>query len=79
MNVNRIIGNTPMGLSFKGDVILDPFAGIGTVGEADAKLGRRFVLIEQEASYLSVIRDRAKDWLGHEASSILRSIAHLFK
>ncbi len=56
--------------SFKGDVILDPFAGICTVGEAAAKLGRRFVLIEQEAQYLSIIRERAKDWLGHEASSI---------
>lgn len=56
--------------SFKGDVILDPFAGIGTVGEAAVKLGRRFVLIEQNAEYLSVIRDRAKDWLGQEAKSI---------
>ena len=56
--------------SFKGDVVLDPFAGIGTVGEAATKLGRRFVLIEQEEKYLSIIRDRAKDWLGHDASSI---------
>ncbi len=56
--------------SFKGDIVLDPFAGIGTVGEAATKLGRRFVLIEQEPQYLSIIRDRAKDWLGHEASSI---------
>lgn len=56
--------------SFKGDIVLDPFAGIGTVGEAATKLCRRFVLIEQEANYLSIIRDRAKDWLGHEASSI---------
>ncbi|HVB21141.1 MAG TPA: site-specific DNA-methyltransferase [Ktedonobacteraceae bacterium] len=56
--------------SFKGDVVLDPFAGIGTVGEAATKLGRRFVLIEQEANYLSIIRDRAKDWLGPDASSI---------
>lgn len=56
--------------SFKGDIVLDPFAGIGTVGEAATKLGRRFVLIEQEANYLAIIRDRAKDWLGHDASSI---------
>ena len=56
--------------SFKGDVVLDPFAGIGTVGEVAARLGRRFVLIEQESDYLSVIRERAKNWLGHEASSI---------
>lgn len=56
--------------SFKGDVILDPFAGIGTVGEAAMKLGRRFVLIEQEEKYLSVIRERAKDWLGDDVKSV---------
>ncbi len=56
--------------SFKGDVVLDPFAGIGTVGEAATKLGRRFVLIEQEPTYLSIIRERIKDWLGHEAKSV---------
>ncbi len=31
--------------SFKNDVVLDPFAGIGTVGKAAIKLGRRFVLL----------------------------------
>ena len=56
--------------SFKEDVILDPFAGIGTVGEAAIKLGRRFVLIEMNPEYVSVIRERAKDWLGHDAKSI---------
>ncbi len=45
---------------FKEDVVLDPFAGIGTVGEAAVKLGRRFVLIEQDFKYLSVIRDKVK-------------------
>ena len=49
--------------SFKGDVVLDPFADIGTVGEAAVKLSRRFALIEQEEKYVSVIRERAKDWL----------------
>jgi DNA modification methylase len=56
--------------SFKGDVVLDPFAGIGTVGEAAMKLGRRFVLIEQEEKYVSVIRERAKDWLGDDVKSV---------
>jgi DNA modification methylase len=56
--------------SFKEDVILDPFAGIGTVGEAAVKLGRRFVLIEQDTKYMSVIRERVKDWLGMEAKSV---------
>ncbi|MBE3561786.1 MAG: site-specific DNA-methyltransferase [Ktedonobacteraceae bacterium] len=56
--------------SFKEDVILDPFAGIGTVGEAAVKLGRRFVLIEQNPEYVSVIRERAGEWLGKEVKSI---------
>lgn len=57
--------------SFKQDVILDPFAGIGTVGEAAAKLGRRFILIEQEAKYVSVIRKEAIQWLHENAGHVL--------
>ena len=56
--------------SFKNDVILDPFAGIGTVGEAAVKLGRRFALIEKEEQYFSIIRERVKDWLGLDAKSV---------
>ena len=56
--------------SFKGDVVLDPFAGIGTVGEAAIKSGRRFVLIEQEEKYVSIIRERTKDWLGDDVKSV---------
>lgn len=57
--------------SFKGDVVLDPFAGIGTAGKAAVKLGRRFVLIEQETKYMDIIRDEAVIWLGKEAKNIL--------
>ena len=57
--------------SFKGDVVLDPFAGIGTVGKAAVKLGRRFVLIEQDENYINVIRDESKEWLGKDADHIL--------
>lgn len=56
--------------SFKEDLVLDPFAGIGTVGEAAVKLGRRFVLIEQNPEYVAVIRSRVKDWLGTEAKAV---------
>ncbi len=52
--------------SFAGDVVLDPFAGIGTVGQAAAKLGRRFVLIEINPKYAQEICQRAKRWLGKE-------------
>jgi DNA modification methylase len=56
--------------SFKGDVVLDPFAGIGTVGKAAVKLGRRFVLLEQNLKYVSIIREEAKIWLGKEARQV---------
>jgi DNA modification methylase len=44
--------------SFKTDVVLDPFAGIGTTGKAAIKLDRRFVLIEIDQKY---IREMMKD------------------
>jgi DNA modification methylase len=37
--------------SFVGDVVLDPFAGIGTVGIAAQRLDRKFILIEKESKY----------------------------
>jgi DNA modification methylase len=57
--------------SFKGDVVLDPFAGIGTVGKAAVKLKRRFVLLEQNPKYVSIIKDEAKNWLGKEVNQVL--------
>jgi DNA modification methylase len=57
--------------SFKGDVVLDPFAGIGTVGKAAVKLGRRFVLIEQDSRFVEIMRSEAKTWLGDESRNIL--------
>ena len=56
--------------SFKGDVVLDPFAGIGTVGKAATILGRRFVLIEQNPKYVSIIREEVKSWLGKDAKQV---------
>lgn len=57
--------------SFKNDVVLDPFAGIGTVGDACSRLGRRFVLIERDEKYIEIIREDAKGWLGDKAKNIL--------
>ncbi|RMD62555.1 site-specific DNA-methyltransferase [Candidatus Parcubacteria bacterium] len=57
--------------SFRDDVILDPFAGSGTVGAAAVKLGRRFVLIDKEPRYVHLMRERAKRWLGKAAEEIL--------
>jgi len=57
--------------SFKKEVVLDPFAGIGTVGRAAAKLGRRFVLIESEERYIDIIRSEIPAWLGKAALDVL--------
>lgn len=57
--------------SFENDVVLDPFAGIGTVGRVAAKLERRFVLIEQDPKYVSVITKGITSWLGKSAEDVL--------
>jgi DNA modification methylase len=57
--------------SFKGDVVLDPFAGVGTTGKAAWKLERRFVLIEKEPAYVDVIREEILDWMGKAALEVL--------
>lgn len=57
--------------SFKEDVVMDPFAGIGTVGKAAAKLGRRFVLIDFNKDYIDFMRNEVKKWLGKEAKEVL--------
>ena len=57
--------------SFKKDVVLDPFAGIGTVGKVAAKLDRRFVLIDISSEYVNVMRKEAQQWLGDNAAKDL--------
>lgn len=41
-----------------GDLVLDSFAGTGTTGEACQLLDRKFILIEKEEEYISIINDR---------------------
>ena len=41
-----------------GDVILDPFFGVGTTGAAAKRLGRRFIGIEREAEYVALAKAR---------------------
>ncbi|MCQ3977347.1 MAG: site-specific DNA-methyltransferase [Anaerolineae bacterium] len=48
--------------SFKGDVVLDPFAGSGTVGAAASELGRRFVLFDSNPVYVELIREAVVTW-----------------
>lgn len=49
--------------SFRGDLVLDPFAGIGTVGRAAQRLGRHYVLVEREAAYARTMRREAPSWV----------------
>jgi len=57
--------------SFEGDVVLDPFAGSGTLGRVATHLKRRFVLSEMDPDYIEVIRSGAQKWLGKEAAEVL--------
>jgi modification methylase len=41
-----------------GDLILDPFFGVGTTGSVAKRLGRRFIGIEQNPGYVSLARSR---------------------
>ena len=57
--------------SFQNDVILDPFAGSGTVGAAAVSLNRRFVLFEINEEYVKMICQDAQQWLGKEFDNVL--------
>ena len=41
-----------------GDLVLDPFAGSGTTGQACQNLNRRFVLVKREDRYVQMIEER---------------------
>ena len=45
-----------------GDVVLDFFAGSGTTGEAAARLGRGFVLIDEHPEAIETMRRRLAGW-----------------
>jgi len=44
-----------------GDLCLDPFAGSGTLGAAAARLGRRYLLIDESPQAVAVMRARLGD------------------
>lgn len=41
--------------SFNGDLVLDPFAGSGTTGRVAAKLGRRYMLIDNSVDFFEIM------------------------
>lgn len=43
--------------SFKDDVVLDPFAGSGTVGKVAYEMNRQFILIDKEEKYYQLMRN----------------------
>jgi site-specific DNA-methyltransferase (adenine-specific) len=47
--------------SNEGDTVLDPFAGSGTTGIACLNTGRKFILIEKDASYCEIIKNRIEN------------------
>ncbi|HNR65437.1 MAG TPA: DNA methyltransferase, partial [Atribacterota bacterium] len=56
--------------SFINDVILDPFAGLGTVAEAAYKLKRRFVVLENNPEYVKLIKDNLEKCLKNDISYV---------
>lgn len=52
--------------SFAGDVVLDPFAGIGTTGHAAAMSGRKFFMIEAQEQYARTMAEESQGWSADE-------------
>jgi DNA modification methylase len=57
--------------SFKNDVVLDPFAGIGTTALAAIKLKRRFVMIEINPQYVKFMKNDIKELMCKSATDVL--------
>jgi modification methylase len=53
-----------------GDVVLDPFFGTGTTGAVARRLGRRWIGIERERSYIKVARERIDSTLPLDESAM---------
>jgi modification methylase len=53
-----------------GDVVLDPFFGTGTTGAVARRLGRRWIGIEREPSYVNVAKQRIASTLPLDESAM---------
>jgi modification methylase len=53
-----------------GDIVLDPFFGTGTTGAVARRLGRRWIGIEREPSYVKVAHDRIASTLPLDESAM---------
>ena len=52
--------------SKKDDIVLDPFFGTGTTGAVAKKLGRNFIGIEKEVSYINAAKKRIREIISTE-------------
>jgi len=50
--------------SNEGDIILDPFAGSGTVGKMAKRLNRKYILLEKEPEYIEIIKKNMRNCVG---------------
>lgn len=57
--------------SFKGDVVLDPFAGSGTVGAAASGINRKFVLFDNNPEYIEIIRKEVTSWKNVNLNTVM--------
>ena len=55
---SELVRRLVLPLTKPGDMVLDPFAGSGTVGAVCNDLGRRSTMIERDAGYCDLIRSR---------------------
>ncbi|HYX11708.1 MAG TPA: site-specific DNA-methyltransferase, partial [Candidatus Acidoferrum sp.] len=53
-----------------GDLVLDPFMGVGSTGVAALELGRRFIGIELDETYVAAARRRIEATVPAEPVSI---------
>ena len=55
---DKLVRDHIVSWSNQGDIILDPFAGSGTVGQIAKELKRGYILIEKEPSYIGIIKKK---------------------
>lgn len=61
-------------LSYKNDIVLDPFAGSGTSCVAAETLGRRWIGIELSENYSKVARDRVRHFIDQKSQLKLEGL-----
>ena len=57
--------------SFVGDLVLDPFAGSGTVGRVAIRMERRFFLIDNEPKYFAIMFKELSDLAAMSGQEVL--------